>query len=197
MTIQVASDRRELLSPARVPHLSDSEREQVADFLARLQEACPNDVQRVVLYGSKARGEAAQWSDIDLLVVAASGYKGVKQICKDFEDSNSLIAPMVFSLADWENYQRLKLPFYVNMRRDGIELWDEYAAQREESLVRLDFPEGELRPLDFETIEVIRLYVAESREMWRNAQVIKNDGRSLYAVPSAYRAAYSLATAAL
>lgn len=197
MTIQVASDRRELLSPARVPHLSDSEREQVADFLARLQEACPNDVQRVVLYGSKARGEAAQWSDIDLLVVAASGYKGVKQICKDFEDSNSLIAPMVFSLADWENYQRLKLPFYVNVRRDGIELWDEYAAQREESLVRLDFPEGELRPLDFETIEVIRLYVAESREMWRNAQVIENDGCSLYAVPSAYRAAYSLATAAL
>jgi len=197
MAVQVLSKRSELLSRERVPYLSDEERALVTELLTCLEAECEADVSRVILYGSKARGDAESESDIDLLVATSNGYEGVKKICHDFEYDNAFIAPMVFSREDWENYQRLKLPFYVNVRRDGIELWDELAACLEEAKVPLDFPEGELRPLDYETIEVIRLYVAESREMWRNAQVIENDGRSLYAMPSAYRAAFSLATAAL
>lgn len=197
MAVQVLSRRSELLSPERVPHLSEEERALVAELLARLEQECEADVQRVILYGSKARGDAEQESDIDLLVATTDGYERVKKICYDFEYDNAFVAPMVFSREDWENYQRLKLPFYVNVRRVGIELWDELAARLEETKVPLDFPEGEFRPLDYETIQVIRLYVAESREMWRNAQVIEDDGRSLYAMPSAYRAAFSLATAVL
>jgi uncharacterized protein (UPF0332 family)/predicted nucleotidyltransferase len=177
--------------------LTDAERAQVAELLSRLEQECAEDVGRVILYGSKARGDATQWSDIDLLVVTASRYERVKEICYDLEHANFFIAPIVFSHDSWENNHRFKLPFYVNVRRAGIELWDENAAQLEESQVPLDFPEGEWRPLDYETIEVIRMYVAESHEMWRNAQVIENDGRSLYAMPSAYRAAFSLATAVL
>ncbi len=197
MSVQLLSKRSELLSPERVPYLTEQERAQVAELLARLEMECEADVQRVILYGSKARGDAVEESDIDLLVATTNGYERVKKICYEIEYENCFVAPMVFSREDWEYYQNLKLPFYVNVRRDGIELWDEYAARLEETRVLLDFPEGELRPLDYETIEVIRLYVSESREMWRNAQVIEDDGRSLYALPSAYRAAFSLATAAL
>jgi uncharacterized protein (UPF0332 family) len=197
MTVRVLSKRSALLNRERVPHLSEEERAQVAELLARLEQECEADVSRVILYGSKARGEAEKESDIDLLVAATNGYERVKKICYDFEHENSFIAPMVFSREGWENCQRLKLPFYVNVRREGIELWDELAARLEEAKVPLDFLEGELRPLDHETIEVIRLYAAESREMWRNARVIENDGRSLYAIPSADRAAFSLATAVL
>ncbi len=197
MPVQVLSKRTELLNPARVPYLTDEERAQVAELLGCLEMGCEEDVQRVILYGSKARGDAVQWSDIDLLVATTNGSDRVKEICCAFEYDNLLVAPMVFSRESWENYQRLKLPFYVNVRRDGIELWDDIAARLEETQVPLDFPEGEPRPLDYETIEVIRLYVSESREMWRNAQVIEEDGRSLYALPSAYRAAFSLATAVL
>lgn len=197
MSVQLLSNRSELLRPERVPYLSDEERAQVGELLARLEMECEEDVSRVILYGSKARGDAVEWSDVDLLVATTNGKERVKKICSEFEQESFLIAPEVFSCTDWENYQHLKLPFYVNVRRDGIELWDEHAAHLEEIKVALDFLEGELRPLDYETIEVIRLYVAESREMWRNAQVIEADGRSLYALPSAYRAAFSLATAVL
>lgn len=197
MAVQVLGKRAELLNPARVPHLSDEERALVAEFIARLEQECEADVARVILYGSKARGDAEPESDIDLLVATSDEYERVKKICYDFEYDNLIIAPMVFARGDWEYYQRLKLPFYVNVRRDGIELWDDLNARLEAAKVPLDFPEGELRPLDYETIEVIRLYVAESREMWRNAQVIESDGRALYAIPSAYRAAFSLGTAVL
>ncbi len=197
MAVQIQSRRAELLNPKRVPYLAEPERALVAEFLARLEAECAADVQRVILYGSKARGDAVEWSDVDLIVAAANDGERVKKFCYDFESDNAFVAPMVFSRPDWENYQRLRLPFYVNVRRDGIELWDEFAARVEESNVPLDFPEGEPRPLDYETIEVVRLYAAEAREMWRNALVIEADGRALYALPSAYRAAFSLATAAL
>ncbi len=197
MPVQVLSKRAELLRPERVPHLTDEERAQVEGLLARLESECEADVQRVILYGSKARGDAVEGSDVDLLVACTNGTERVRTICRDFEYDDSFVVTQVFARASWENYQRLKLPFYVNVRRCGIELWDEFAARLEEAQVPLDFPEGELRPLDYETIELVRLYVAESREMWRNAQVIENDGRSLYAMPSAYRAAFSLATAVL
>lgn len=197
MLIPAVSKRAELLSPERVPHLTTEERAQVDELLARLEMECEADVSRVILYGSKARGDAVEWSDVDLLVATKNGGQQVKKICREFEYDDSFVATQVFSRESWENFQRLKLPFYVNVRRDGIELWDEFAAHLEEIQVPLDFPEGESRPLDYATIEVIRLYVAESREMWRNAQVIEADGRSLYALPSAYRAAFSSATAVL
>jgi len=197
MAVQVLSKRSALLSQARAPYLSDKEHAQVTELLARLEAKCEADVRRVILYGSKARGDAIAWSDVDLLVVTTNGAERVSKICREFEADNFCVAAMVFSNDAWENYQRLKLPFYVNVRRDGIELWDRAAAHWEEEKVSLDFPEGQERPLDYETIQVIRLYVVEAREMWRNAQLIENDGRSLYAIPSAYRAAFSLATAVL
>lgn len=197
MSVQVLSKRADLLSPERVPHLTEEERAQVGELVTRLETECESDVERVILYGSKARGDAVQESDIDLLIATTNGAEQVKALCRDFESDTSVISVVVYSRGDWEKNQQLRLPFYVNVRRAGIELWDDHAARLEEFLVPLDFPEGELRPLNYETIEVIRLYVAESREMWRSAQLIEADGRSLYALPSAYRAAYSLATGVL
>ena len=197
MAVQVFSKRSELLSPERVPYFSDAEREQVAEFIARLEHECEADVARVILYGSKARGDAENESDIDLLVATTDEYERVKKFCYDFEYDNLFIAPMVFAREDWEYYQRLKLPFYVNVRRDGIELWDELNARLEEAKVPLDFPEGELRLLDYETIEVIRLYVADARRRWKEARILEREISSLNGLTNAYYAAFNYATAAL
>lgn len=197
MSVQLLSRRSELLSPERVPYLTDEERAQVAELLARLEMECEQDVQRVILYGSKARGDAVQWSDIDLLIATTNGSERVKKICHDIEYDNSFIATQVFSQEDWEYYQTLKLPFYVNVRRDGIELWDEFAERMEEVQVPLDFPEGEPRPLDYETIEVIRLYVADARRRWKEAKILEREISSLSGVTGAYYTAFNYATAAL
>lgn len=197
MAVQVLSKRAELLNPARVPHLSEEERALVAEFIARLEQECEADVARVILYGSKARGDAEPESDIDLLVATSADYERVKKICYDFKYDNLFIAPMVFARADWEYYQRLKLPFYVNVRRDGIELWDDLNARLEEAKAPLDFPEGELRPLDYETIEVIRLYVADARRRWKEAKILEREMSSLNGLTNAYYAAFNYATAAL
>lgn len=197
MPVQVLRKRSELLSPKRVLYLSDEERAQVAELLARLEAECNEDVQRVILYGSKARGDAESESDVDLLVATTNGTDRVKKICYEFEYDNLFIAPMVFSRESWENNQRLKPPFYVNVRRDGIELWNDFAARLEESQVLLDFPEGEPRPLDYETIEVIRLYVDDARRRWKEAKILEREISPLSGLTNAYYAAFNFATAAL
>jgi uncharacterized protein (UPF0332 family)/predicted nucleotidyltransferase len=170
----------------------------VAELLARLEAECEADVHRVILYGSKARGDAVEWSDIDLLIATTNGASEVTHVLDQFKSEGiCLIETQVFSDEDWKYYQKLKFPFYVNVRRNGIELWNLQAKVNEEIRVPLDFPEGRFRAMDYETNELIRLEVRESREMGRSAQVVENDGRPLYALPLAYRSAFNLATAAL
>ena len=46
-----------VLTEERVPYLTDWEREGLARFLERLEAECGDRVQRVVLFGSRARGD--------------------------------------------------------------------------------------------------------------------------------------------
>src|SRR5258708_5597945 len=105
MITQVLSKRAELLSPERIPYLSDEERAQVGELLARLEQECEQDVRRVILYGSKARGDAVPWSDVDLLVVTTNGTELVEKICNEYHYENLFIVAVVFSFDNWKYYQ--------------------------------------------------------------------------------------------
>ena len=136
MALRVLAYREKLLNEARLPYLTAEEREEVAALLARLEAECGQDVRRVILYGSKARGDAVFESDIDLLIVTNEAADRVKRAIEAFARKQGRWAePQVFSADEYRSYQRLKLPFYVNARRDGIELWDEAARELEERLV--------------------------------------------------------------
>jgi len=50
-------------------HLSEREWQAIQDYSMRLQQIYPDQVMRLVLYGSKARGDDDLESDIDLFVV--------------------------------------------------------------------------------------------------------------------------------
>ncbi len=187
-----------LLQEARTPYLTVQDRDEVAALLARLEAECAQDVRRVILYGSKARGDAESESDVDLLIVANDGAKRVQQVVEAFKrEQGRWTEPQVISAEEYRNYQRLKLPFYVNARRDGIELWDEEALRSEERQVPLDFAEGEFRAMDYETTETIRLYVGEARAMWQEAGLLEKEIGPLRALHSAYYAAFNWVTAAL
>jgi predicted nucleotidyltransferase len=154
MASRVLSHRERLPNERRTPYLSAVDRHQVAALLARLEANCAEDVRRVILYGSKARGDAVFESDIDLVIVARDDVDRIKRAVKAFErEEEHWAEPQVFSREDWNNYRRLRWPYYVNVRRDGIELWDEEAQRSEELQVPLDFAEGTFRARDYETLE--------------------------------------------
>jgi uncharacterized protein (UPF0332 family) len=97
----------------------------------------------------------------------------------------------------YEEDQRFKTPLYVNLRRDGIEVWDPEARQIEEKQVPLDFVEGEFRMLDYETIITVRSYLSNMRESLNLAHEIEKLGYTRKAVSELYYAASYGTTAAL
>ena len=93
-------------------------------FIEEVTAAYGERVEEVVLYGSRARGDAAHDSDIDALVVLAS--------CPDFWAELERIAPIASRIsgefdvvisafpADAREYREGRTPFLLNVRREGI-----------------------------------------------------------------------------
>lgn len=81
----------------------------------------------VILYGSYARGDYHEASDIDLLILVDKekvSYDDERKISDPLYDielqTNTLISPMVYSHHAWATH--MVTPFYENVNRDGIAL---------------------------------------------------------------------------
>ena len=83
---------------------------------------------KVILYGSEARGDAREDSDIDLLILL----DGDKLTLKDEQvvtnplydleiQTGVIISPMVTLKKLWEN-RPFKTPFYINVMNEGVVL---------------------------------------------------------------------------
>jgi predicted nucleotidyltransferase len=82
---------------------------------------------QVILFGSRARGEAKKESDWDILVLTDYPVNPEKE--KIFRDHLYLLeleveepfSVFVYSKQDWENRQKIT-PFYHNVNKDGIRI---------------------------------------------------------------------------
>ncbi len=82
----------------------------------------------VVLFGSFARGDIHDESDIDLLILVDrnslthSDQKRIKSPLYDLEfDTGQIISPIIISREEWLNKHKVT-PFYENVEREGVEL---------------------------------------------------------------------------
>ncbi len=81
------------------------------------------EVKKVILYGSRARGDFEEWSDYDIIVFVSIKNKNIEnQIDKIAWDINYKklvsIMPLVFSESKFrtEKYE----PLFMNVKREGI-----------------------------------------------------------------------------
>ena len=83
---------------------------------------------QTILYGSQARGDARQDSDVDLLILLGGDKLTLKDEEKitdplyEIEVSTGIsISPVVMLKKDWE-HRSIKTPFYINVMNEGIRL---------------------------------------------------------------------------
>lgn len=102
-----------------------------------LQTYCPDQVERLILFGSQARGEAGSESDIDVLVVVNweterlpggfyatpfddTRWQQIVDLAYDISvDYEVYISPLVISKQQFQKWS----PLVERIKEEGIELW--------------------------------------------------------------------------
>lgn len=115
-----------MTAPA-LSHLTPNEQTAVAEYVTRIQQNFPDRILTVMLFGSKARGDAEAESDIDLLVlvdVETNQFRSTLwRIAADVSlDYNVVVSPRVYGQARWQEMERMRLPLYRAIVTDGIPL---------------------------------------------------------------------------
>ena len=105
--------------------LSDKMREELVQGLT---DIFGNNISMIILYGSVARGNAAEESDVDIAIVVRSQMDdGTKRRFLSWAADMDIRYERVFSIVDIQESNMKKwedvLPFYRNVKKEGIVLW--------------------------------------------------------------------------
>lgn len=101
----------------------------IAQLRKKLIEEFKDKIDSIILYGSVARDEAHENSDIDILVVTKDDdrklYDRISKIRTRIDlENNTLTTLLHMSRDELERYVKLDSPFIENLLKDGMILYD-------------------------------------------------------------------------
>ena len=116
-------------------YLTQKERAALREFIACLQTEYRDQVRRVVLFGSKARGNFEVESDLDIFVLVTSNdwHLHDRMITVSAPISikyDTLISPKIIGPELYQKMQGLKSNLLSNVRKEGVLLWTNPRATR-------------------------------------------------------------------
>ena len=109
--------------------MNAKDRELILDFKKRLPSEITSHLRRLVIFGSRARRQADEDSDLDLLVLVDEKTPEIEKILEDIayavmwdNDFEPIISLKVFSDLQYKNALNKELSFYRNIEHEGITL---------------------------------------------------------------------------
>lgn len=101
----------------------------IMEFTNQIKEVLGNDLRKVILYGSYARGDYNQNSDIDIMVLTTLTDDEIREvkntlydIAFDFQMECGVDISVIVKNEEHFNYWLGALPFYNNVQREGVVL---------------------------------------------------------------------------
>ena len=115
------------MSISSLSGLTPNDQAAVMEYIARIRSRFSDRILAVILFGSKARGDADAESDIDLLVLLdAQSDEFRSELWRIASDVslcyNVVLSPHVFGQARWDEARRMRLPLYRASAEDGVPL---------------------------------------------------------------------------
>ena len=107
--------------------LSASERKAIKEFSRRLKKSLGKKLVRILLFGSKVRGDFHEESDIDIYVIVRektlSVLEKVAEMSADVWDEFDIsLSPVVYSLFEEEKNLGMHSFFFEAVQKEGIPL---------------------------------------------------------------------------
>ena len=101
----------------------------IQDFAKNVRKILGNSLDSVIVYGSYARGDYSELSDIDVMLLVSLGEEEIKKISDQISDLafdfmmkyGVDISPVITNI-DHFNYWVDNLPYYRNIRDEGVRL---------------------------------------------------------------------------
>jgi hypothetical protein len=95
------------------------------EYARRLRERLGDRLLSVTLYGSRARGDAREGSDFDLIVRVRERTEEVRELALDVDvemmnEFDELFVGMVYDDEEWKRAERF--PFGWNVKKEGLAL---------------------------------------------------------------------------
>ena len=99
------------------------------DFAKNVRKMLGNSLDSVIVYGSYARGDYSELSDVDVMLLVSLGEEDIKKISDqisdlafDFMMKYGVDISPVITNTDHFNYWADNLPYYRNVRDEGVKL---------------------------------------------------------------------------
>ena len=107
--------------------MAEKEKLALHEYADKLHKLGPENIEKIILFGSKARGDAQQDSDIDILVVVKDGGRELKNKITDIAFDiilkyNVDIEPAVFNSEEWTRLVEMPTSFAYCVLSEGVEL---------------------------------------------------------------------------
>ena len=101
----------------------------IQDFAKNVRKILGNSLDSVIVYGSNARGDYSELSDIDIMLLVSLGEEEIKKISDQISDLafdfmmkyGVDISPVITNI-DHFNYWVDNLSYYRNIRDEGVRL---------------------------------------------------------------------------
>ncbi|MBI2459826.1 MAG: nucleotidyltransferase domain-containing protein [Parcubacteria group bacterium] len=97
----------------------------IAYFKDRLARTLEDERPKLILFGSKARGDFKPGSDIDILIVLKRTTPEKRRLISDVATDIFLkqqvdISPHIYSSNEYKKLRSLETPFMLSVKQDGI-----------------------------------------------------------------------------
>ncbi len=117
------------MSVGALPHLKETERLALSKFTSVVAGKLSGKLQKIVLYGSKARGDFHADSDIDVLVLVDGTIDSQTRdviseaSCETLLDYDVLLSTNTLNVDELEKLRQLGAKFVEHVESEGVELW--------------------------------------------------------------------------
>lgn len=107
--------------------LSSVERGMLAEFKRRIMKRFDDEILEIILFGSRARGEGHEESDLDAAVLVKEEYGELRRNIIDiateiYQESDINISPLVMSKKRFEWLKSIERGIALDIAKDGIRI---------------------------------------------------------------------------